>query len=75
MERYDPTIEDSFRKQISVDGKSCILEILDTAGTVKLITFYRMLLDYFTFKYFLLLKLKFAATTSFFLMIIFEKSV
>ncbi|VDD90063.1 unnamed protein product [Enterobius vermicularis] len=33
VERYDPTIEDSFRKQISVDGKSCILEILDTAGT------------------------------------------
>uniref|UniRef100_A0A0N5AVW4 Ras-like protein 3 n=1 Tax=Syphacia muris TaxID=451379 RepID=A0A0N5AVW4_9BILA len=33
VERYDPTIEDSFRKQIVVDGKPCILEILDTAGT------------------------------------------
>jgi small GTP-binding protein len=29
---YDPTIEDSFRKQIIVDKKACVLEILDTAG-------------------------------------------
>ncbi|KAG5518486.1 hypothetical protein PMAC_002882 [Pneumocystis sp. 'macacae'] len=29
---YDPTIEDSYRKQVIVDGRSCILEILDTAG-------------------------------------------
>jgi GTPase KRas protein len=29
---YDPTIEDSYRKQVIVDKKSCILEILDTAG-------------------------------------------
>ncbi|KTW30060.1 uncharacterized protein T551_02004 [Pneumocystis jirovecii RU7] len=29
---YDPTIEDSYRKQVMVDGHSCILEILDTAG-------------------------------------------
>ncbi|KAL8666008.1 MAG: hypothetical protein Q9202_001745 [Teloschistes flavicans] len=33
IENYDPTIEDSYRKQIEVDGKQCILEILDTAGT------------------------------------------
>ncbi|KAL8717222.1 MAG: hypothetical protein Q9225_005519 [Loekoesia sp. 1 TL-2023] len=33
IESYDPTIEDSYRKQIEVDGKQCILEILDTAGT------------------------------------------
>ncbi|KAK5575592.1 hypothetical protein RB653_006725 [Dictyostelium firmibasis] len=29
---YDPTIEDSYRKQISVGDKSYILDILDTAG-------------------------------------------
>ena len=34
VDKYDPTIEDSYRKQVVVDGKQCILEILDTAGTV-----------------------------------------
>ncbi|KAK3943191.1 ras family-domain-containing protein [Diplogelasinospora grovesii] len=33
IESYDPTIEDSYRSQISVDGRQVILEILDTAGT------------------------------------------
>ncbi|KAH8647486.1 ras small monomeric GTPase [Tricladium varicosporioides] len=33
IESYDPTIEDSYRKQIDVDGRQCMLEILDTAGT------------------------------------------
>ncbi|KAJ5495031.1 Ras-related protein Rap-1b [Penicillium diatomitis] len=27
IESYDPTIEDSYRKQIEVDGRQCILEI------------------------------------------------
>ncbi|CAN6605379.1 ras-related protein Rsr1p [Trichomonascus vanleenenianus] len=31
-ETYDPTIEDSYRKNTWVDGRSCTLEILDTAG-------------------------------------------
>ncbi|KAH7075276.1 ras family-domain-containing protein [Paraphoma chrysanthemicola] len=33
IESYDPTIEDSYRKAIDVDGRHVMLEILDTAGT------------------------------------------
>lgn len=33
MEKYDPTIEDFYRKEIEVDTSPCVLEILDTAGT------------------------------------------
>ncbi|KAF2398131.1 ras-domain-containing protein [Trichodelitschia bisporula] len=33
IESYDPTIEDSYRKQLEVDGRTVVLEILDTAGT------------------------------------------
>ena len=32
MEEYDPTIEDSYRKQVVVDKEACYLDILDTAG-------------------------------------------
>ncbi|KZP01113.1 ras-domain-containing protein [Calocera viscosa TUFC12733] len=32
IETYDPTIEDSYRKQVFVDGKMSFLEIIDTAG-------------------------------------------
>ena len=32
MEEYDPTIEDSYRKQVTIDGQSAYLDILDTAG-------------------------------------------
>jgi len=31
-EYYDPTIEDSYRKHVSVDGQIVFLDILDTAG-------------------------------------------
>eukprot|EP01123_Difflugia_compressa_P014777 TRINITY_DN79_c0_g1_i1.p1 TRINITY_DN79_c0_g1~~TRINITY_DN79_c0_g1_i1.p1 ORF type:complete len:197 (-),score=54.78 TRINITY_DN79_c0_g1_i1:186-776(-) len=33
VEKYDPTIEDSYRKMVEVDGTQFMLEILDTAGT------------------------------------------
>ncbi|CAD5218251.1 unnamed protein product [Bursaphelenchus okinawaensis] len=29
---YDPTLEDSYRKQVVIDNKVCVLDILDTAG-------------------------------------------
>ena len=32
VEEYDPTIEDSYSKQVVIDGESCILDVLDTAG-------------------------------------------
>ncbi|OAF67731.1 Ras-like protein [Intoshia linei] len=32
VEEYDPTIEDSYRKDAIIDNKECILDILDTAG-------------------------------------------
>uniref|UniRef100_A0A8I6APM6 Ras-related protein Rap-1b n=1 Tax=Rattus norvegicus TaxID=10116 RepID=A0A8I6APM6_RAT len=33
VEKYDPMIEDSYRKQVEGDAQQCMLEILDTAGT------------------------------------------
>merc|ERR1712173_130511 len=32
LDEYDPTIEDSYRKQVQIDGKPALLDILDTAG-------------------------------------------
>eukprot|EP01100_Stratorugosa_tubuloviscum_P005781 TRINITY_DN255_c0_g2_i5.p1 TRINITY_DN255_c0_g2~~TRINITY_DN255_c0_g2_i5.p1 ORF type:complete len:192 (-),score=94.18 TRINITY_DN255_c0_g2_i5:196-771(-) len=32
VREYDPTIENSYRKQITVDDDACMLDILDTAG-------------------------------------------
>eukprot|EP01088_Endostelium_zonatum_P021899 TRINITY_DN893_c0_g1_i3.p1 TRINITY_DN893_c0_g1~~TRINITY_DN893_c0_g1_i3.p1 ORF type:complete len:211 (-),score=44.85 TRINITY_DN893_c0_g1_i3:21-599(-) len=31
-EAYDPTVEDSYRKQVEIEGHSILLDILDTAG-------------------------------------------
>ncbi|KAJ3212383.1 Ras GTPase [Entophlyctis luteolus] len=32
VDEYDPTIEDSYRKQVQVDNEVAVLDILDTAG-------------------------------------------
>jgi len=32
VDEYDPTIEDSYRKQVVIDNETCLLDILDTAG-------------------------------------------
>eukprot|EP00518_Triparma_eleuthera_P000097 CAMPEP_0182458410 /NCGR_PEP_ID=MMETSP1319-20130603/3761_1 /TAXON_ID=172717 /ORGANISM="Bolidomonas pacifica, Strain RCC208" /LENGTH=188 /DNA_ID=CAMNT_0024657091 /DNA_START=50 /DNA_END=616 /DNA_ORIENTATION=- len=32
LEEYDPTIEDSYRKQVRIDDQPALLDILDTAG-------------------------------------------
>lgn len=33
VDEYDPTIEDSYRKQVTIDDETCLLDILDTAGS------------------------------------------
>jgi GTPase KRas protein len=32
VDEYDPTIEDSYRKQVVIGDETCLLDILDTAG-------------------------------------------
>jgi len=32
IEYYDPTIESSYRRQVVIDEKACVLDVLDTAG-------------------------------------------
>eukprot|EP01103_Thecamoeba_quadrilineata_P000951 TRINITY_DN10841_c0_g1_i1.p1 TRINITY_DN10841_c0_g1~~TRINITY_DN10841_c0_g1_i1.p1 ORF type:complete len:188 (-),score=32.32 TRINITY_DN10841_c0_g1_i1:146-709(-) len=36
VDEYDPTIEDSYRTQLTVDGNPCMLDLLDTAGQEEL---------------------------------------
>ncbi|KAM0749906.1 putative ras-related protein RSR1, partial [Meredithblackwellia eburnea MCA 4105] len=42
VEKYDPTIEDSYRKTTVVDGLTCSCEILDTAGTEQFMALHSM---------------------------------
>ncbi|KAJ3764803.1 ras protein [Lentinula raphanica] len=35
---YDPTIEDAYRKQLIVDDRMCMVEVIDTAGQDNFIT-------------------------------------
>lgn len=32
VKEYDPTIENSYRKQIQIDNEACVVDVLDTAG-------------------------------------------
>lgn len=32
VDEYDPTIEDSYRKQVVIDNQVALLDVLDTAG-------------------------------------------
>ena len=31
-EEYDPTIEDSYLTKLTIDGKDCVINLIDTAG-------------------------------------------
>ncbi|GAA5926681.1 uncharacterized protein JCM15063_000342 [Sporobolomyces koalae] len=42
VEKYDPTIEDSYRRTINVDGITVQLEVLDTAGTEQFMSLHHM---------------------------------
>ncbi|ORY52191.1 putative ras-related protein RSR1 [Leucosporidium creatinivorum] len=42
VEKYDPTIEDSYRKTVTVDSVTCTLEVMDTAGTEQFMALHSM---------------------------------
>uniref|UniRef100_A0A6B2LM01 Uncharacterized protein n=1 Tax=Arcella intermedia TaxID=1963864 RepID=A0A6B2LM01_9EUKA len=51
---YDPTLEDSYRKAFTVDGKEIIVDIFDTAGMEEFTTVsdaYLSMSDYFLFMF------------------------
>ena len=53
VEKYDPTIEDVYRKNVNIDGFTILLDILDTAGTEKVCSIF-FFFFYFYFNYYLL---------------------
>eukprot|EP01089_Gocevia_fonbrunei_P006317 TRINITY_DN16958_c0_g1_i1.p1 TRINITY_DN16958_c0_g1~~TRINITY_DN16958_c0_g1_i1.p1 ORF type:complete len:195 (-),score=44.96 TRINITY_DN16958_c0_g1_i1:72-656(-) len=42
VSKYDPTVEDSYRHMIEVDGTSCTLDIMDTAGQEEFVALQEM---------------------------------
>lgn len=32
VKKYDPTIEDNYKKQLEIDGRAIMLDLMDTAG-------------------------------------------
>eukprot|EP00761_Pharyngomonas_kirbyi_P009289 gb/GECH01009305.1/.p1 GENE.gb/GECH01009305.1/~~gb/GECH01009305.1/.p1 ORF type:complete len:204 (+),score=33.32 gb/GECH01009305.1/:1-612(+) len=38
VQQYDPTLEDSYRKETTVDGRDIVMDILDTAGQEEFFT-------------------------------------
>jgi Ras-related protein Rap-1A len=61
VEKYDPTIEDCYRKQVEINGQQCMLEILDTAGTVSFSPFFLSFIYVFMFLTICLFKEQFTA--------------
>jgi len=49
LEESDPTIEDSYRKQMCIDDEPCLLDILDTAGPEEFrsVYYYYLILCYY----------------------------
>jgi GTPase KRas protein len=59
VDDYDPTLMDSYRKQITIDGEECILDIFDTAGQEDFVAVrdqYMRLGDGFMFVYSIILE-------------------
>jgi GTPase KRas protein len=55
MAEYDPTIEEQYRFQTTIDDKPCILDIIDTAGMEEFNAMQdQVILYYFAFDAFLL---------------------
>jgi len=68
LSRYDPTIEDNYRTFIDVDGISCTMDIMDTAGQEEFAALKDMYMktgDGFVIVYSIASRLSFDAATKF----------